>query len=217
MTRSFLFAVANPNFYHESRASSRIRGKLRLVGPRLVRIVLLGAALGAPWAGYGFSSGAYGGFTGAPGEDTCRHCHDSFPLNVAGGLLTLEGFPEAYVPGETYHVRVSLASESGLRWGFQATVLTDTKKRVGKLVLTDRDHTKLTTGIFLTDRVYVEQKSAGSYGGQRDGATWEFDWRAPKKDKGPVTIYVCGNVGNDNGKNTGDFIYYVQQTAQPPG
>jgi hypothetical protein len=203
--------------YHETGASSRNRGKLAPVAKRVVRAVLLAGALAAPWAGYGFSSGPYGGFTGAPGEETCRHCHDSFPLNVPGGLLTIEGFPEIYTPGETYHVTVRLTSQSGLRWGFEATVLSAKKRPVGKLLVTDRDHTKLTTGIVLTDRVYVEQKEAGSYGGQREGASWTFDWRAPKKDKGPITIYAAGNAANDNEQKTGDFIYSAEATAQPPG
>lgn len=187
------------------------------MGHKLLRSSLLVAALSVPWVGYGFSSGAYGGFTGAPGEDTCRHCHDTFPINVAGGLLTVDGFPDVYVPGETYHVTVTLASASGLRWGFQATVLTEKNRPAGKLVLTDRDHTKVVAGIFKTDRRYVEQKQSGSFGGQRDSATWSFDWRAPKKDKGPVTIYVAGNVGNDNGQLTGDLVYRIEKTANGPG
>jgi hypothetical protein len=187
-----------------------------------MKLVVVAAALalslaGAHHPGLAFSSGAYGGFSGAPGEDTCRHCHDSFPLNAGGGLLTIEGFPEIYAPGETYHVTVSLGNPSARDWGFQATVLTDAKKRAGRIVLTDREHTKVVPGIFMLDRLYVEQKEAGHFDGQTGGATWSFDWRAPKKDKGPITIYVCGNAGNDNDKPTGDFIYAVQQTAEPAG
>jgi Reeler domain-containing protein len=188
------------------------------VARRLVRLTLLAAALAVPLVGYGFSSGAYGGFCGAPGEDTCRHCHDSFPLNVGGGSLAIDGFPDAYTPGETYHVTITLTSPSARDWGFQTTVLTERgHMRVGKFILTDREHTKVVPGIFMTTRLYVEQKSAGHYDGQTGSASWTFDWRAPAKDKGAITIYACGNAGNDNDKPTGDFIYSVQKTAQPPG
>lgn len=168
-----------------------------------------------PRDGLAFSKGAYGGFSGAPGEETCRHCHDTFPLNLPLGSLTVEGFPETYVPGETYRVRVTLSSDSGLRWGFQGTVLNTKHRPAGKLIAFDREHTKVVPGIFFTNRRYVEQKRAGSYEEQRGGATWEFDWRAPKRNKGPLTLYVAGNVANDNDAKTGDFIFATQKTAEP--
>jgi hypothetical protein len=188
-----------------------------VVVPKFGRLALLIAALAVPWVGYGFSSGPYGGFTGAPGEDNCRHCHKSFPLNSGGGMITIDGFPDSYTPGETYHVTISMVSQTALDWGFEATVITDQgKKRAGKLIVTDPAHTKIVPGIFLTERRYIEQKTAGHYDGQRGGVSWMFDWRAPKKAKGPITIYACGNAGNDNDKPTGDFIYSVQHTAMPP-
>lgn len=162
------------------------------------------------------STGPFGGFTGAPGEDTCRHCHDSFPLNVAGGVLSITGFPESYVPGVTYAVTVTLASDSGVSWGFEATVLSQKKKRAGKLTSADST-TKVVPGVFLTTREYVVQKKAGTFAGQRGSASWTFNWKAPKKDKGPLTIYVSGNVANDNGQKTGDFIYASQATSLPAG
>lgn len=194
-----------------------MRRGAKLAASTLFAVALVAALGSGPEPGIAASSGAYGGFTGAPGEDTCRHCHDTFPLNSAVGTMTLEGFPETYVPGERYPVTVTLASESGLKWGFQATVLTANGKRVGKLVATDRKLTKVVPGIFFETRSYVEQRGAGSFEGQRGGASWAFDWKAPKRDKGPVTIYVAGNVGNANGDMTGDFIYYLERTAQPAG
>jgi hypothetical protein len=198
---------------------SKLRNRRR---PKLAAIALLGLAAAmtaalAPDAGMASSKGPFGGFTGAPGEETCRHCHDSFPLNVPGGLLAVTGFPEAYVPGQTYAVTVTLTSDSGVAWGFEATVLSEKKKRVGKLSVIDRETTKIVPGVFLTTREYVVQKKAGSYDGQRGSASWTFNWRAPRKDKGPLTMYVAGNVANDNEKKTGDFIYATQVTSQPAG
>jgi hypothetical protein len=167
-------------------------------------------------SGRASSKGPFPGFTGAPGEQTCRHCHDNFPLNMPGGELTIGGFPDVYVPGETYSITVGLASDSAFDWGFQATVLTSNAKRAGKFIVTDPEHTKAVKGIFDTERRYIEQKEAGHYDDVRWAVSWTFDWRAPKKDKGPVTIYVAGNAGNDNGQPTGDLIYYREATAQSP-
>ena len=83
------------------------------------------------------------------------------------------------------------------------------------LVATDRENTKIVSGIFFESRRYIEQRGAGSFEGQRGGATWTFEWRAPKRDKGPLTIYVAGNVGNGNGDKTGDFVFYLERTALP--
>lgn len=189
----------------------------KLVALAVMAIAAVAAAALAPDAGMASSSGPFGGFTGAPGEETCRHCHKSFPLNVPGGLLTITGFPETYVPGVTYAVTVTLVSDSGLVWGFEATVLSDKRKRAGKLSVSDPSTTKVVPGVFLTTREYVVQKKAGSYDEQRGSVSWTFNWKAPKKNKGPLTIYVAGNVGNDNEKNTGDFIYASQVTSQPAG
>lgn len=196
-----------------NESTTRRRRKLTAIAAIGLAAAMAGAI--EPDSGMASSTGPFGGFTGAPGEDTCRHCHDSFPLNIPGGLLTIEGFPEAYVPGETYAVTVTVASDSGVSWGFEATVLSGKRKRAGKLSVIDPSTTKIVPGVFLTTREYVVQKKAGTYVGQRGSATWTFNWKAPKKDKGPLTIYVSANVANDNGKNTGDFIYASQVTSQP--
>ena len=186
---------------------------------RACALVLAGAAAAVPFAGPSnvgaFEKGAYGGFTGAPGEDTCRHCHDTYALNIPVGTIAVDGFPETYVPGQNYEVTVSLVSTSGIDWGFQATVLTEKNKRAGKFFLTDSEHTKVVTGVFLQDRIYVEQTRKGHYDDQRGGASWTFTWQAPKKARGACTIYVTGNIGNDNGKATGDFIMYTDRTSLP--
>jgi hypothetical protein len=161
------------------------------------------------------SHGPFPGFTGAPGEDTCRHCHATYALNPTGGALSITGFPETYLPGSTYPVTVTLANDTAARWGFQATVLTERNKRAGKLFASDRARTKVVPGYFITDRVYIEQKAAGSYRGVRGGVSWTFNWQAPKSARGALTIYVSGNAANDNGKSEGDFIYAARASSIP--
>ena len=145
----------NGNVYHENGASSRRRAILLDRG--LSRIT---ACREAGFVGdialdsvrrLRLFERSVRWFQWRSGRGDIRHCHDSFPLNVGGGLLTIEGFPELYAPGETYHITILLSSPTALDWGFQATVLSDAKKRVGKLIVTDRDHTKIVPGIFMTD------------------------------------------------------------------
>ena len=46
--------------------------------------------------------------TGAPGEGTCRDCHNSYGLNTGGGNIMVMGIPEMYDPGMTYTLTVSV-------------------------------------------------------------------------------------------------------------
>src|SRR5438128_1861326 len=102
--------------------SKKVRRRLGL----LVASVALGLPFVASPADTGaFAHGPYGGFTGAPGEDTCRHCHSGEKLNFPGGELAISGFPATYTPGETYTVTITLSSPVAKRWGFEATVLNE--------------------------------------------------------------------------------------------
>ena len=184
---------------------------------RWVLVILAAGILSLPFLPRSTSASAKGpfpGFTGAPNEDTCRHCHEGFALNPQGGALAIDGFPETYLPGQRYTVNITLSSDSALRWGFQATALTADNRKAGKLLITDRVRTEKIRGYFITDRIYVQQKKAGSYPGLRGSATWSFDWQAPSTHKGPITMYVTGNAANDNGKTSGDLIYFTTATAQ---
>jgi hypothetical protein len=208
----------------------RLRDRCAIVAPVMPhassatlyrRRVLLFATLAAivlsltPGGGSAASHGPFPGFTGAPKEDTCRHCHDSYALNPSGGSILISGFPASYQPGTSYPVTVALASDTASRWGFQATVLTEKNKRAGKFVATDAARTKVVDGYFIPNRDYIEQKAAGTFRGTRGGVSWTFTWQAPKVDKGPVTIFVSGNAANDNGKPTGDFVYFARTTSLP--
>jgi hypothetical protein len=172
--------------------------------------------LAGPEDGHASAKGAFPGFTGAPGEDDCRHCHDTYSLNPQGGGLMVVGFPETYTPGDTYTITVTLASDSGLRWGFQATALTERRKHAGKFIATDRLTTKVERGFFIPERTYIGHKQAGTFRGHRGSVSWTFDWRAPKRNKGVVTLYVAGNASNDNGNKEGDPIYATRVSSQPP-
>lgn len=189
--------------------------KTKIILALLTFGMLITCLLLSPTEGRASAKGPFPGFSGAPGEETCRHCHTTFPINQAGGELRIDGFPEFYTPGEIYSVTVTLSSNIATRWGFQATSLSEKKKPAGKPIATDKSVTKVVNGIFFPERVYIEQKNAGTYKNQTGSVSWEFDWMAPKRNKGPVTLYVSGNAGNGDGDKTGDRIYFVEAVAQP--
>src|SRR5262249_46177856 len=95
--------------------------------------------LGIIWASYLFAyqngpaaTGA-GGVNGVFGAaNTCNQsgCHDSFPLNVTGGTLTLDGLPAGgYVAGTTYPLVVTIQKSGALIYGFQLSAVFDSSNQ----------------------------------------------------------------------------------------
>src|SRR5215471_10216444 len=83
---------------------------------------------------YAYSAGPPAGFTGAPQEQTCVVCHNSFGLNSGTGTVTINT-PASYQPGQTYQITVQdqTTDQSRRRWGFQLTVLTNSNTKAGQL------------------------------------------------------------------------------------
>src|SRR5690242_2933290 len=76
-----------------------------------------------------FSTGPPGGYTGAPGEQTCTACHQQ---NFGSGQFTITA-PQTYIPGHTYQivVRHQTLDSTRLRWGFEMTALDGTNAAAG--------------------------------------------------------------------------------------
>jgi hypothetical protein len=163
-------------------------------------------------------------FTGAPGDPatlggTCNFpggCHEAFEVNSGPGSLTLE-LPSSYVPGETYLIRVDLAQEGQLRWGFQMTAIDAELFGAGTLAPTDANAQVQDFSGLGTDRSYVAHTEAGTAAGQLLGNSWNVQWTAPDTDVGPVTFYVAGNAADNNDAQTGnDYIYNTNVTIPAP-
>src|SRR5689334_22813791 len=78
-----------------------------------------------------YSSAPPAGYTGAPGEFTCKECH--VPDSGAGtGHISITA-PPSYVPGQTYQITVTHtnADTTRKRWGFQLTALDDANEKAG--------------------------------------------------------------------------------------
>ena len=163
---------------------------------------------------HGFSFGPPDGRTGAPGESTCAGCH----LGASGiGQLTITT-PSSYLPGHTYQITVTHATEdpSRVRWGFEITALDGSNNPAGTTAPID-ESTQLIVGGPTGDRYYMEhqitQTVDGTYQGQTGGASWTFNWTAPETGVGPVTFYAAGNQANGDGTNNGDQIYLTTATV----
>jgi hypothetical protein len=164
---------------------------------------------------YSYSGGPLPGFTGAPGEGSCTECHDSFDSpNQGAGEVNIEA-PSRYEEGQRLTITVRVNQPGQQRWGFQITALTvDGEQPAGQFLITDPEHTQLIPAE--NGRWYVEHTDAGTFSGQRGGASWTFDWIAPETDAGPVVLYAAGNAANGDGDRLGDWIYQTNVTVSPP-
>jgi hypothetical protein len=54
----------------------------------------------------------------------------------------------------------------------------------------------------------------GTYPGTAGPTQWYFDWTVPAVPPTEVIFYAAGNAANNNGTNSGDYIYTTSFTAQ---
>jgi hypothetical protein len=155
---------------------------------------------------YAKATGPNDGLTGAPGEPTCSVCHAPPTGETPDGKLIVDA-PDEFSPGDNLTIAVNLADSGQIIWGFELTALDTLNQSAGKFFLTDSAHTQLSVAGG-TGRVYVKQTLEGAYGGTPDNSPgWQFQWRAPSVEIGPVTFYAAGVAGNNMGSTTNDFVY----------
>ncbi|MBC8312378.1 MAG: hypothetical protein H8E72_08725 [Candidatus Marinimicrobia bacterium] len=148
--------------------------------------------------------------TGAPGEGTCRNCHSTYTLNSGSGDVEILGIPDAVIAGETYQLQVKVSHPTLTRWGFEVAAKFSNNTQAGSLEVSDNTHTisGVQNGI-----TYIKQKSAGTYSGQTDVATWEMDWTAPGMITSDITFYAAGMTSNSGSGNSGDYVYATSFSA----
>ncbi len=159
-----------------------------------------------------YSAGPPAAHTGAPGELTCRECHNTFALNSGPGQLTLEGVPATYDPGATYTITVRISHPDRRRWGFEISAYTDALDTAGTFAITDAGRTQIKTEDGMS---FVEQRNQGTDAGKAGGTAWSFKWNAPPAGTGLVTFYAAGNASNNDGTVRGDNIYTAFAESQP--
>ncbi|MGA9993941.1 MAG: choice-of-anchor V domain-containing protein [Pyrinomonadaceae bacterium] len=166
---------------------------------------------------HAYSTGPLPGFTGAPGEFTCRECH--LPEGAGTGQVSI-GAPLNYVPGQSYQITVTSTNNDPTRmiWGFELTALDDSNERAGNLQPLNGQTQIIAPDVMpnpFPERQYIEHTFAGTHQGQQGGASWSFNWTAPATDVGPVTFYTAANHGNNSGSSDGDFIYTTFVASNP--
>lgn len=154
-------------------------------------------------------------------------CHTTFrPANSdPRGKLEILVESMTYTPGVTKKIRVRLTHPEASRWGFQMTSRqsTDTTKGAGTWVGNDTIQVKC--GLAITnppcagepEPQFVEHVPASTRPGTREGVEWEIEWKPPINEVGDVVLYAAGNAANNNGINTGDYIYTTNITLKAEG
>ncbi len=185
---------------------------------------------------YADAAGPDPGLAGISGEaGTCANCHGagSAYINKSGGTLSLStGTSSSYTPGELQHWIVTIADPTAKRWGFQAAarqataastlaggfVPTDSNTQVICSNSTFRTRQTTTSGACSTTNplMYVEHTLAGTRLGTTTSVTFNFDWKAPATNIGPVTVYLAANAANGNNvDDVGDHVYTATFTLTP--
>jgi len=147
-----------------------------------------------------------------PSYNSCWNCHDSYPVNSGSGSGVISGLPaNGYVLGQTYHLTLTTSQTGQDRWGFQLTVEYQEGAswvQGGQLICTNTTYTSLSTGTG-TAPDFLKHTSSGTFNGQANQASWNFDWTAPASGSAAVTFYYSTLACNGNGGNSGDYCYNV--------
>ena len=148
--------------------------------------------------------------TGAPGEQTCLSCHNSFALNPPGGSVTVE--TTDYRPEIRQIVRIIVSHPEAIRWGFQMTARrANDGRQVGRFTPSDEIRVlcppSATAGPCNNVPEYATHGVNATAGGMNGARTYEVEWTPPSTDEGDVIFYVAATATNGNGLASGDRVY----------
>ncbi len=144
----------------------------------------------------------------------CTACHRTNALNSGRGNVRIEGMPLAWLPGETYSLRVTITHEGSRRWGFQLSATGANGQQAGEFLPGADGRTAIVTAAVGGSQVqFIRQTSVGTGPGGTN--SYEFSYRAPANAAlGTIRLHLAGNAANGNNANTDDFIY-ATETAVP--
>lgn len=147
--------------------------------------------------------------TGAPGEGTCRDCHNSNPLNSPGGSVSISS-PDIsnneYVGGQTYQIDVTIERSGVNEFGFGFEALKPNGTNAGTLMDINTTETHVLTGN-ISGNIRNTMTHKTNSGISSNTKTYSFNWLAPEAGTGNVTLYATGNAVNQNGNASGDYVY----------
>ncbi len=157
------------------------------------------------------------GYTGSPGELKCDDCHNSFGnSNTGTGTIYVTSSMNnwKYVPGQTYTVNVIVKQSGKPLFGVGFEALTSTNANAGSLVITNsaKTQTKTKTVSGVTRNNVVHQQNGGLHA---DSMIFTFNWVAPTTNIGNITFYFAGIAANNNGGESGDYVYNSTKVVSP--
>jgi hypothetical protein len=145
------------------------------------------------------------GFSGRPGDGTCRDCHPSKTL-IDSDSLILTGLPDTLEP-ETVYPCTLCARYHGLNeWTFELTAVDSLSNQAGTIEVTDSLHTEIDD--FL-DVQYFKNSLKGAWVNRKDSTSWTFDYLSPPATNGPVSFYWCSYFKNRSKPN-----YYLLEASR---
>lgn len=176
----------------------------------MLRSLLVTAGACALLLGAVYLDGPPPAHSGGFGEPTCGQCHFDNPLDAPGGMLALDGIPEAVTPGEVYPLTITLARPEMQRAGFQLSVRygggASAGSQAGTLLATDeRVAVDRAQGI-----EYIRHTEAGTALSAPDTVRWRFQWQAPDSAAGAIVFHTAANAANGDESALGDHVYTLE-------
>jgi large repetitive protein len=155
------------------------------------------------------------GRTGSPGETTCVNCHGDFAANTGGGSITITNVGMTnwqYTPGQTYPITVTVARTGSSIFGLGLECLTAANANAGTLAITNAASTQIKTA---TVSGVVRNNIVHTLNGGLTANTksFTFNWTAPPAGTGTVKFYYAGIAGDNDGGESGDYVYNSSKTV----
>ncbi|MBY0508348.1 MAG: hypothetical protein K2X03_30830 [Bryobacteraceae bacterium] len=148
------------------------------------------------------------------GGVSCTACHRAAASVNPDSLGRLSIQTSPYRPGVKQFIRLRLSHPEASRWGFElaARLVSDETKQAGTFTVVP-GAVRVTCAPGNTpapcngEAEFATHVAASTFAGQREGAEWTIEWTPPATNVGEVIFYAVGNAANNNGANSGDFIY----------
>ena len=178
------------------------------------------------------SAGPSPGYTGAPGDQTCKVCHSSSALTAGGDVTITAPNGSAYTPGASQQLTITITDSAQKSWGFQITGRLASDLKNGQAG--DFSNIDSNTQVLCLDGnpkgagkscpsqfplQYAEQSINGYRASKGTVGTYSYkvDWKAPATDVGGIMFYVSANASNGTDSQSAGHIYTSTLKLSPPG
>ncbi len=160
------------------------------------------------------------GYTGAPKATSpsigqvryCTSCHGDFSMNTAGGGITVTGLPSGtYSAGRAYTFSITINHATANRkvWGFAIKAVNTTDNMVVGSFSSANANASL-KGTITGNTAELSHAAAPVTANAAAYTFSNLTWTAPAAPTGKeanIRFYITGNAGDNNGNESGDYIY----------